>query len=893
MVKELTNINYIIRTQTIKNNNIKNNKNEILNNELFKENNIKKYCLNKQLYINNVLLIIIFLINFFPLCHSDKLKLNKIIEIEIAIKGNGNQNILSNSYNYELPNEVFVNGTVYNNYKNKTIFNLTNGESYIKMRWNTSITNFSRMFFNLYNITKIKFVNFYASKMNDMSYMLSECSSLLSINFINFDTSLVNNMSSLFSNCKSLISLNLNNFNTSLVTKMTNMFSGCSSLKCLNINNFNTSLVTYMISMFSGCSSLIYLDLNNFNTSLVTSMNSMFYGCSSLNCLNLDNFNTSLVTDMRNMFYNCNSLKFLYLNNFDTSLVTEMSFMFKGCNSLIYLNLDNFNTSSVSFKSSMFNDCNNNLIYCINETKAKEITSLLSVFTKNCSYIYHNNFETICNDSSSNNNNSSYYCYFFEDEEKNISYINNSYINNISNINIEIDELFIYCTSNEFYNGECEINTNNIANKDDFINNIKNKLMNGSIDSLISNIIENKKKDIILKDNNILYQITSTYNQNNNKYNNISSIILGECEDILKKEYKIDNNLSLLIFKIDYFKPDSLIPIIGYEIFHPITKEKLNLTFCKDVFINLDIPVFIDENDLFKYDPENQYYKDECYPSTTDNGTDILINDRQNEYNDNNMSICENNCVLKEYDNETRKSNCECNIKSKQLVISELINQTDILSYNFISKSGSFNMITMKCYYTLFTKEGLYKNIGSYILIFTILLIIISSILFYKCGYHLLEDDIKEIIELKENNIKDNIINEINIKETNIINYQKTNKSNKSKKKKYKSKKKKNIENFKDTKNININGHSKSFSNLNINSVHKNVVNKIEKSINSKNNIKIYDDSAFYTDYEINSFSYYEAIKYDKRNYYKYYFSLIKVKHPLLFSFYPIKDYNF
>ena len=315
--------------------------------------------------------------------------------------------------------------------------------------------------------------------------------------------------------------------------------------------------------------------------------------------------------------------------------------------------------------------------------------------------------------------------------------------------------------------------------------------MNGSLDSLLSNIIENEKKDLIIKDNNTLYQITSSDNQNNNKNNNISSIILGECENILKKKYKIDNNLSLLIFKIDYFKPDSLIPIIGYEIFHPITKEKLNLTLCKDTLINLNIPVSIDENALFKYDPENQYYKDECYPSTTDNGTDILINDRQNEYNDNNMSLCENNCIFKKYDNETKKSNCECEIKSKQLVISELINQTDILSYNFTSKSESFNIITMKCYYTLFTKEGLYKNIGSYILIFTILLTIISSILFYKCGYQLLEDDIQEIIKLKEVNNKDNIINEINIKETNIINYQKTNLSKKSKKKKNKSKRKK------------------------------------------------------------------------------------------------------
>ena len=71
----------------------------------------------------------------------------------------------------------------------------------------------------------------------------------------------------------------------------------------------------------------------------------------------------------------------------------------------------------------------------------------------------------------------------------------------------------------------------------------------------------------------------------------------------------------------------------------------------------------------------------------------------------------------------------------------------------------------MKCYYTLFTKSGLIKNIGSYILLFTIILFLISGILFYKCGYHLLEDEIKEIMKKKEENSKQglNIIKTIEI----------------------------------------------------------------------------------------------------------------------------------
>ena len=47
-----------------------------------------------------------------------------------------------------------------------------------------------------------------------------------------------------------------------------------------------------------------------------------------------------------------------------------------------------------------------------------------------------------------------------------------------------------------------------------------------------------------------------------------------------------------------------------------------------------------------------------------------------------------------------------------------------------------------------------------------------------------------------------------------------------------------------------------------------------------------------YNDYELNSLIYIEALKYDKRTYFQYYFSLLKARHLLFFSFYPNNDYN-
>ena len=56
---------------------------------------------------------------------------------------------------------------------------------------------------------------------------------------------------------------------------------------------------------------------------------------------------------------------------------------------------------------------------------------------------------------------------------------------------------------------------------------------------------------------------------------------------------------------------------------------------------------------------------------------------------------------------------------------------------------------------------------------------------------------------------------------------------------------------------------------------------------NTKNSLKI-----SYNDYELNNFDYRQAILYDKRSCCDYYFSLIKRKNPLIFSFCPVDDYN-
>ena len=486
-------------------------------------------------------------------------------------------------------------------------------------------------------------------------------------------------------------------------------------------------------------------------------------------------------------------------------------------------------------------------------------------------------------------------------------------------INKDKNECLKECNGIEFFTNKCKINnniTNNLTNNNNVINSqtldnlislIEYGITNKSMDSLLYNLTNGDKNDLLIREkgSNISFQITTSDNQNKNKYDDISSIILGECENKIKLENRINPNQSLLIFKVDYYKQDSKIPIIGYEIFHPVTKKKLNLDCCKTELIKYNIPVGIDENNLFKYDPKSEYYVDQCIPYTTENGTDIILNDRQDEFNNNNMSICESECTFIEYNLETKKSICQCGVKSKQLTISEIVNQTNLLWNNFTKKSQSTNMVSMKCYYTLFTKDGIIKNFASYILLVNIFFFVLSAILFYKCGYYNLENTINEIMYEKTKIKKNNNRERVNVMETTVVKKSKKNKGKNPPKKETKSKKsskekQKNILEKSKNKNKNKRIISETKTQNSIIKLKEKILilpnkNNTLKDIKNKKHLHLdhlKNNNFNLNDYELNYLSYSFAKKYDNRSFCNYYCSLIIAKHPIIFTFCHNSDYN-
>ena len=645
------------------------------------------------------------------------------------------------------------------------------------------------------------------------------------------------------------------------------LFEDLKNIKKVDLSHYTTPPRS-VINMFKNCQNLEEVIFGNFDTSNALSMESMFEG-TKIKYLDLSGFNTTKVWNMNNMFFGCYNLEYLNIENFNFQFLNSLEKMLSGCNSLNYINIKSIKNED-SLLDYLTNKFDKSLIYyCINEERALKFEQKLSPkgYILNCSYIYENTNTQVIESAT------------LIESTKEIK---------LESTIIIKDE----CSSEDLFQNKCGNKSQNndenisIEEQDRMINNIIDDIINGNLNTLLDKIINGEEEDYIVQQKDVSYQLTTTENQIANEYKNISTINLGKCEEILKSVYHIDNSSSLIILKIDYFMDDFKIPVIGYEVFHPDTKIKLNLSLCSDLTVDYNIPVDIKEEDLDKYNTSSDYYNDECSVYTTDDGTDIIIKDRKKEFNENNMFLCENNCNYTNYNSTTKKSVCMCGVKSKIYSISEILENKESISqsFNISDSSSSSNLNLMKCVDTLFSKYGLLKNLEFYILIIMIILYAISAILYYRIGSNLIENDIQEILDEKYKNDKSikrkkrsktktskslNINNLIGQNPKEVV-------SNPKKRQKTSRLKEPNASIIKN--NINFDVH-KSISKLKIN----NLVEIPKESIASEINL---------TDYELNSLSYYEALIYDKRDLMKYYFSLIKTKHPIIFSFVPIRDYN-
>jgi surface protein len=739
----------------------------------------------------------------------------------------------------------------------------------------------------------------------------------------------------LFYICSNLKNLDLSHFDTSSVTDMRHIFDGCSSLTELNLSNFKTFNLTRMSHMFSNCISLKELDLSNFDTSYVKIMQEMFANCTSLSNINLANFNFSKIINITQIFYGCNNLEFLNLSNSNSlnNFIKKKPFSETSKNLVI-----------CSDKEDLFTLDECNIIYCHENWREKQKKLYNDTCYDNCSEIQKYEYKSKCYDQCPNGTYDNNYiceecatnCLLCPNLTSCLKYKENDELNESKNLDKTYSSYITYPSTkeesldNKCYSTcqNCKIQGNDIEHhcdsckidfpyeisikdyKNCYAQNITNKnitKVNEIINLILSDIIDNYNSsidDIIkipldIEEKKILITLIKTSDEIKKKNKNETAINLGQCEDKLKNFHHIPNDSSLYILKLEVNETGMKIPKIEYNLYYPLdgkNLEKLNISVCKNTKIEINIPVCIDD-DIEKYNKSSNYYNDICSKTTSKYGTDICLKDRQEEFINNNMTICEENCDLIDYKNGNAKCSCEAKIRIELPLIEDITFNKNELKRSFTDISYFANINMMKCYKSLLNLKDLINNYGFLFLLGVIIIFFIIFILFLVKYYSVLKNEILKIVSKEQNNEKkdgNNLNNIIKTRENNnkrntAIFSTKNNSFNKNNNKsktkqikikdknnKKKNKKRKTAKLIKEDLSTGIKNNNFEFSNRRL------------ENVQIKKTTEVLD----LNDNEMNSLSYKDALKNDRRTYMQYYCSLLKSNHLFLFAFCNNKDYN-
>ena len=411
-------------------------------------------------------------------------------------------------------------------------------------------------------------------------------------------------------------------------------------------------------------------------------------------------------------------------------------------------------------------------------------------------------------------------------------------------------------------------------------------------------------------------------------------IDLGECENILKRANNISLDTSLIILELE--KRDSSDKNMQFEVFNPFTFHKLNLSVCDNTTIDLYVPLILSEEkeEEYKsvinqgYDPfdlNDKFYREICTPYKSENGTDVLLDDRE-EYiysSSGNQSNCPEGCDYSSYSLDNKYIKCECDLNNTYVTLNiKHINGENIYQ-SFLSPLKFSNYKVMICYNLVFNLKIFLKNIGSILSLICFIIYIIIMIFYSFRDISSLKVKISKILfdDSEKNQILENKASpKFNNNKMNFL--EKTKKTN-EKKFNYPPKRvskiiskddnrkntddEKLVQNYKNNKNNKIKKRrgSKKFSKrasktkntiknkgLKIREINQNAT-KIDKTeINSGNSMVNENENKNLDNFELNNLDYDEACEIDKRGFFSTYLSVLMREHLILFTFCTFYDYN-
>ena len=434
------------------------------------------------------------------------------------------------------------------------------------------------------------------------------------------------------------------------------------------------------------------------------------------------------------------------------------------------------------------------------------------------------------------------------------------------------------------------------------------------------------------------FQVTNTKNELKSIGLDHSAIDLNECENILKEAYNIDKDMSLILIKFMKKENQREDQTFQYEIIHPITGETLNKSLCENTTIDVYVPFILEEkneaiyNNILNqgYDPldlNDKFYRELCTPYTSENGTDVLLDDREEFIYSSlvNASLCPDGCGYSEYFSDKKYIKCECGTNNTEIVTLDIEHISGNNAYkSFVSTMKSTNYKVMICYNLVFNFKIFCHNYGSIITVALFGLYLIFML--YYC--------IKEISPIKLN-ISRILFEEQNKEKINEPkpNYVRRNSKRKTKTKikekapkenyppkKGKVRKSKQLINNLVTENIEfipekkkpthrtkpkikpgelnkpsaqnlINNEIKSDETKIIKSKRTDIVINKGKKTESGNTLNNNNNKQL-DDFELNNLEYVEACELDHRSFCRTYWSVLMREHVALLTFFAWKDYN-
>ena len=461
----------------------------------------------------------------------------------------------------------------------------------------------------------------------------------------------------------------------------------------------------------------------------------------------------------------------------------------------------------------------------------------------------------------------------------------------------------------------------------------------------IMNIIEIGKKYKLDGDN---YNITITPINDISIFNS-SYIELMECENILRNKYDLSSKeiLTILQIEIDKNTENSLTNQIEYVIYIE-NKTKLDLSYCNGLRIKINYEIkdksilnksminYYSNMDIDIFNINDSFFNDICYPFSN-SVSDIILKDRVSDIYQN-YSLCDNNCEYDKFNIDNMTVSCYCLVKTEVNIKVEPPKFKKVVKDTF--KDSNFGVI--KCYKLVFNFKNKKSNIGFWIFLFFVIFHIPLFIYYFIFKIKSIKDFVfremvkNNYLEKKMNppkslkNMENSNKKIINL-ETNIFSpFNTKNSKNRSLSVKSNNLMKKNklSLNRKTDKNYIRSIDFSSSSNIKIipkrtkiNKLNNNINKSLNKSSfsrqlflgNNKNKIKskkkeIYNEEnkkfpGYYqliqinannsennkppqSKYILDNYDYYEAIKYDKREFWRIFYIILLSKENILNTFF-------